>query len=155
MDKLLEQIDAIKQKLTDQEYRDMMDSLKVIHDEEEVLKYELVIAVIENLNEDCHKSIPRYRICKRKMIPKEFKGENNITIRRLIEKTKEGGGILDLLRSIHIYERQGIVELMEGDADDYNISYIRYDKNNEYNDDDNDLILAEYTKWTLLAVNEL
>ena len=32
MDTLLEQIDTIKQSITDQQYRDIMDSMKVIHD---------------------------------------------------------------------------------------------------------------------------
>lgn len=32
MDKLLDQIDAIKRSITDQQYRDIMDSMKEIHD---------------------------------------------------------------------------------------------------------------------------
>ena len=71
MEQLLTQIDSIKEKITDQEYKDMMDSLKILHDkEDDEYKYELVIARIHNHNKDVSHEPIEYRIEKMVLIPK-------------------------------------------------------------------------------------
>lgn len=144
MEQLLTQIDSIKEKITDQEYRDMMDSLKTLHDEDEDenLKIEVVIAHIENKYKDVSCCDPRYEINKIVFRPKEFRERDTEDIKRYIRDTEEGGGIInypiplwvDFLNQTIRVERELPNSICQHSSDD---------------------VVAEYQEYTLLAVRKV
>jgi len=142
MEQLLTQIDTIKEKITDQEYRDMMDSLKILHDKQPDFKYDVVIAHIDNVEKDINCHGIKYEIQKMVFTPKEFVGKDTGDIKRLIEDTKKGGGILDNPIPLWVDFRKGTIK-------------FEWELPNSICEKDEDDIVALYQEYTLLAVREI
>ena len=142
MEQLLTQIDTIKEKITDQEYRDMMDSLKTLHDKQPDFKYDVVIAHIENNDKDINCRGIEYHIHKMVLIPKEFVGKDTESIKRLIEDTKKGGGILDNPIPLWVDFRKGTIR-------------FEWELPNSICNEEEENIVALYQEFTLLAVREI
>ena len=146
MNNLLEQIDAIKQKISDQEYRDMMDSLKTIHDEEK--RYELTIAVMKNENSHfADEHTPRFKISIMRYIPTKF-DTNSQRIDEYIKQTKENNG--SMLEAVPLYIRfsTGVVKV---DWDDYDVVMQGEDEGDV---SENERVV-EFHKHTLIAIREI
>jgi hypothetical protein len=146
MNDLLEQIDTIKEKITDQEYRVMMDSLKSLHDEKGK-RYELTIGVIKNRrNEQIDNHCPLFDISIMRYIPKRFNEEQEI-IDKYVRQTKENNGMLGSVIPLFICHWRGEVCI-----DLHHTEQLLKDCDEE---DDGGTIVAQYVKYNLLAIREI
>lgn len=146
MNNLLEQIDVIKQKITDQEYRDMMDSLKQLHDEKGK-RYELTIGVIKNRrNEQVDNQCPLFDLSIMRYIPRKF-NETPEVINRYVRQTKEYNGMLSSTMPLFIRHHTGEVFF-----DLHHKERLLKDCDEE---DDAGEVVSEYVKYNLLAIREI
>jgi hypothetical protein len=146
MNNLLDQIDSIKEKITDQEYRDMMDNLKKLHDEKGK-RYELTIGVIKNRrNDQLDNECPRLDLSIMRYIPSNF-NETPEVLDIYLKQTKEHNGMMCDSIPLYIKHTNGevgfdrhLTECLVKDCDDF---------------DDCGTIVAEYVKYHLLAIREI
>jgi hypothetical protein len=151
MEQLLTQIDSIKQKITDQEYREMMDSLKTIHEKEK--KYELTIAVMKNENEHIITGgIPKFGISIMRYIPTIF---DTHQLEKYLTETKENGCMIDAV-PLCIRFSTGEVTV---DWDETEPMRIKKEEEECQGCEDcpscESTKVAEYVKYNLIAVREI
>ena len=151
MDTLLEKVDAIKQKITDQEYRELMDTLKEVNNNK--ISYELKIIELydkeggrlERENRNLYLGtriityIPKWIVDSRR---EDYDVEK---LEKMVKETKEFGHLNPPI-PVSIHRSSGKVYLDEEEGKMF------FNKNPDWCDAD---CLVEYQEHSVIAVNKV